>query len=92
MKDIAYFIGSCLNEHECDHWESELLDHYFNTLSEDVKVKNPDIDVNRLISDWRSLYPVAWTDFHRFIKGWITENWNSNSYSERVSRKVLEKL
>jgi Ecdysteroid kinase-like family len=92
MKDVAYFIGSCLPEHELDQWEKELLDQYFYTLSKAVKEKSPDIDVNKLVSDWRSLYHIAWTDFHRFIKGWCRENWKKTSYSERISRNVLEKL
>ncbi len=92
MKDVAYFIGSCLSEHECDRWESDLLDQYFYTLTKALKTKNSDIDINALVSDWRSLYHVAWTDFHRFIKGWISERWDSKSYSERISKKVLEQL
>ena len=92
MKDVAYFIGSCLSEDQCSKFESELLDHYFNTLTKAVKSKAQDIDVNALESNWRSLYHVAWTDFHRFIKGWIQEHWKSTSYSEQVSKKVLEQL
>lgn len=92
MKDVAYFIGSCLTDDECGKFETELLDHYFNTLINAVKIKAPEIDVNGLESDWRSLYHIAWTDFHRFIKGWINENWSRTSYSEKISKKVLEQL
>jgi len=36
MKDVAYFIGSCLNEDECESMESQLLDYYFSVLIDQV--------------------------------------------------------
>lgn len=92
MKDVAYFIGSCLYEDDCEKYEAELLDFYFQYLSEAVSQKKKDVDVAMLEADWRSLYPVAWTDFHRFIKGWSPGHWKINSYSERLSREVLKAL
>jgi len=37
----------------------------------------------------RGLFPLAWTDFHRFLKGWSPGYWKINSYSERMAREVL---
>lgn len=92
MKDVAYFIGSCLNENECAKWETLLLDYYFYVLSNALRVKQKDVDVQALEEDWRSLYGAAWTDFHRFIKGWSPGHWKINGYSERIVRETLEKL
>ncbi|MFT5387774.1 MAG: hypothetical protein ACI9F2_000349 [Lysobacterales bacterium] len=92
MKDVAYFIGSCLHEEDCAEFEVELLDYYFEHLKKSIKTKGKDIDVYALESEWRELYPVAWTDFHRFIKGWSPGHWKINSYSERLAREVLEQL
>ena len=92
MKDVAYFIGSCLYDNECERQESTLLDHYFAALSEAAKTKSPHTDITALESDWRALYPFAWTDFHRFIKGWSQGYWKRNSYSERLTKTVLEQL
>jgi hypothetical protein len=92
MKDVAYFIGSCLNEGECEKREDFLLDSYFSVLKDAVREKHRDIDVDALEDDWRKLYPVAWTDFHRFIKGWSPGHWNINSYSERLAKKVMATL
>ena len=33
MKDLAYFLGSCLSEEECEKRERELLDLYFEKFS-----------------------------------------------------------
>ncbi len=92
MKDVAYFIGSCLGEDDCEKYEKELLDYYFSVLTNVLKAKQKDIDVKALEENWRSLYAVAWTDFHRFIKGWSPGHWKINSYSERLAREVIEAL
>nr|WP_319512349.1 oxidoreductase family protein [uncultured Draconibacterium sp.] len=92
MKDLAYFIGSCMSENDCEKYEDKLLDIYFSHLREALQKKNTTIDFNALETDWRNLYHVAWADFHRFLKGWHPGHWKINSYSERVSREVIEKL
>lgn len=92
MKDVAYFVGSCLNEEECERRESDLLDYYFRALKQALKNKQKNIDTDTLEKEWRDLYPFAWTDFHRFLKGWSPGHWKINTYSERLSRKVLSQL
>ena len=92
MKDLAYFIGSCMSENDCEKYEGKLLDIYFSHLHEALRKKNTTIDGAALEADWRNLYHVAWADFHRFLKGWHPGHWKINSYSERVSREVIERL
>jgi thiamine kinase-like enzyme len=92
MKDVAYFIGSCLYEDDCEAMEKQILDFYFDALRAAVAEKHPDIDFEELEQEWRELYPVAWTDFHRFLKGWSPEHWKINSYSERLAREVMAQL
>ena len=92
MKDVAYFLGSCLDESECEAREDELLDFYFEVLAERLKTSDKEIDIELLISQWRELYHFAWADFHRFLKGWSPQHWKINSYSERVTREVLKSL
>ena len=87
MKDVAYFIGSCLNETECERLEEQILDTYFSFLQKQLKDKN-----DALEREWRSLYRVAWADFHRFLKGWSPGHWKINSYSERVTAEVIKNL
>jgi len=92
IKDVAYFIGSCLDEDECQQCESELLDFYFYTLKQALKKQHQTMDGDAIERDWRALYPVAWTDFHRFLKGWSPDHWKINGYSEGLAREVLAKL
>lgn len=92
MKDVAYFIGSCLNEIECETMEGQLLDYYFSVLVEQVAHKKLNLNPVDLENEWRELYPVAWADFHRFIKGWSPGHWKINSYSERLTTAVIKDL
>lgn len=85
MKDVAYFVGSCLNESECERWEAKILDTYFEQLQSALQESNEELE-----AEWRSLYRVAWADFHRFLKGWSPGHWKINSYSERVSAEVID--
>ena len=92
MKDLAYFVGSCLYEEDCERLETTILDEYFRELKSAVSKQNLEIDWKDLEENWRSLYPVAWADFHRFLKGWSPDHWKINSYSEKITRKVIQNL
>ncbi|MEM7383765.1 MAG: phosphotransferase [Verrucomicrobiota bacterium] len=92
MKDVAYFIGSCLDEEACEEQEEEILESYFSELREALGLHHPDVNAADAIAEWEALYPFAWTDFHRFLKGWSPGHWKIHSYSERLAREVLATL
>lgn len=87
MKDVAYFVGSCLYESDCERLESKLLDTYFTHLQNALGKKHEALE-----NEWRALYHVAWADFHRFLKGWSPSHWKINSYSERITAAVIKNL
>jgi hypothetical protein len=89
MKDVAYFIGSCLDEAGCERHETRLLEQYFSALKSALSERQSDIDPQAVEQEWRPLYPVAWTDFHRFVKGWSPGHWKIHDYSERMAAQVL---
>ncbi|WP_245574753.1 ecdysteroid 22-kinase family protein [Gaetbulibacter saemankumensis] len=92
IKDVAYFIGSCLYENDCEKFETELLDYYFSVLKSALIEMNSSMNFEALELEWRFLFPVAWTDFHRFMKGWSPGHWKINSYSEKLARQVIHQL
>lgn len=92
MKDVAYFISSCLDEAECERQESTLLDDYFNALKQALTRYQPQIDVAAVEAAWRPLYSVAWTDFYRFLKGWSPGHWKIHRYSERLAHEVVSRI
>ncbi len=92
MKDVAYFMSSCLDEIESERQAPALLDQYFSLLRDALEQTRNSLDFAELEEEWRSLYPVAWTDFYRFLQGWSPDHWKIHSYSERLARQVLDSL
>ena len=92
IKDVAYFISSCLYEEDCERHENELLNWYFAQLKEALEKRKSPIGPEDIEKDWRTLFPVAWADFHRFLKGWSPDHWKINGYSERITRDVVAQL
>lgn len=78
IKDVAYFMSSIFEEDELEANEGKCLDTYFKYLN------MPDVE-----KEWRQLYPLAWCDFYRFLKGWSPDHWKINSYSEKMKEKAL---
>ena len=89
MKDVAYFIGSCLSESECEEKEEQILDCYFGHLKAAIDYYQQSIDGVLLEESWRPMYRIAWADFHRFLKGWSPGHWKINRYSERIVSEVI---
>ena len=79
MKDVAYFLSSCLSSNDSIRYESELLACYFEELCKHIS----DEITDDLEEEWRSLYPVAWADFIRFLQGWAPDHYKLNEHSLR---------
>ncbi len=96
IKDVAYFIGSCLPGEDCKTFETELLDYYFDelhhALNQTKNQKQPDVYPSLIEQAWRPLYDVAWADFHRFVKGWSPGHWKIHDYSERLAQRVIARI
>ncbi|XP_062842160.1 uncharacterized protein pkdc isoform X2 [Trichomycterus rosablanca] len=50
------------------------------------------VNFSELENEWRELYSFAWTDFHRFLLGWMPGHHKINRYSRRLTQEVLQKL
>lgn len=97
MKDVAYFISSCLSEEAAARQQESLLGFYFEQLQVALSDRNtamnfPDLEFQALESEWRGLYPYAWADFCRFLAGWSPGHWKLNSYSDQITQAVLENI
>jgi len=94
MKDVAYFLGSCLSSSECELYEDGLLDYYFLELQKaSDNYRKPfsrdKIEFVTLKEEWRGLYPVACADFTRFLLGWMPTHQKVNEYSLKIMDSVL---
>ncbi|MEZ5009214.1 MAG: oxidoreductase family protein [Chitinophagales bacterium] len=89
MKDVVYFLGSCLTDNECEKLAPELLDFYFQKLEDSLTNCNFLIDFTTLEKEWRQMYPIAWADFHRFLLGWMPTHQKLTSYSKQQVKLAL---
>ena len=87
MKDVAYFVGSCLSEKDCSDLEEEILQFYFAELR--IALSQSEISVEKLEQEWRSLYRVAWADFQRFILGWSPQHRKLTAYSDALTERSI---
>ena len=89
MKDVAYFVGSCLNGAECERREEELLAAYFAELRACLP---PEVEAAALEAEWRALYPVAWADFERFMSGWSPGHRKLTDYSDATTERAIDEV
>jgi len=89
MKDVAYCVGSCLSGPECERREVALLDVYFSALRDCLP---DDVDAAALEAEWRSLYPVAWADFERFMSGWSPGHRKLTEYSDATTDRAIDQI
>ena len=90
MKDVVYFLGSCLDAETCKIHEETLLNHYFSVLNKSLTTFNPTISSNAVEEEYRSLYAIAWTDFTRFLMGWMPTHQKLNEYSTELMQKAIK--
>jgi hypothetical protein len=89
MKDVAYFMGSCMGEEACERHEKHYLDYYFKALKQAMDRYHKQLDFTELEQEWRELFPVAWTDFYRFLQGWMPTHYKINRYTRKLADQVL---
>jgi hypothetical protein len=92
MKDVAYFLGSCLSSEACDKNETELLAYYFSELEKAVGQKDVNINFKGLEAEWREMYPFTCADFTRFLLGWMPSHQKINPYNLKLLDYVLDSI
>ena len=91
MKDVAYFLGSCLESDELQQKEPSLLHFYFQALHQSLQSTKSTLNFNSLEEEWRALYPFACADFARFLLGWSPYHKKLNTYLLGKLTEVLSK-
>jgi hypothetical protein len=89
IKDVAYFLSSCLTDAECEAQAPQHLETYFGFLRAHL---SDDVDKDAVVTEWRGLYPAAWADFHRFLAGWAPDHWKIHSYTHQMSAQAIAEL
>jgi hypothetical protein len=89
VKDVAYFLSSCLAPNDCQAAVPGHLDAYFRELRAQLRSGGAPLDVTALEREWRELFPLAWVDFYRFLLGWAPGQFDRDPYSELLTSQVL---
>ena len=90
VKDVAYFLSSCLSSARLQAEAEACLEDYFLMLARALQEREvPADEIDVLIREWRALYPVACADFYRFLLGWEPSSSFRDRYLEAVTRGVL---
>ncbi len=89
VKDLAYFLGSCFTEEECALYEKELVTIYFSTLKQALTDYNS-TQKTALEAEWRTLYPLAWADFNRFLLGWLPGHHKLHAFALAKNQEAIK--
>jgi hypothetical protein len=92
VKDLAYFLGACLNQDDLFKHEKTVLDEYFLQLKNALLHYQVEVDFTQLQQEWRSLYAFAWADFYRFLLGWSPGHYKINPYMQKQTDLALASL
>lgn len=87
IKDVVYFLGSCLDSEALYMHAPNLLDQYFSDFKEASAASS--LNVEALEKEYRSLYPFAWADFERFMTGWSPGHQKLSQYSAEQTKAAL---
>lgn len=87
VKDVAYFLSSCLSPRECESQAASFVDGYFAELTAALPTDGAEIE-----GEWRELLPFAWADFQRFLLGWAPGQFDRDSYAKARVNEVLRAL
>ena len=70
IRDVAYFLDCCLSASNSESQADDWLDYYFAVLRQAIHQDGHVLDMGDLEREWRTLFPVAWSDYCRFWQGW----------------------
>lgn len=69
VRDVAYLLSGGSAE-RAGLGEDEALERYFEHLRAALAPSLGRASARELELEWRTLYPLAWADFQRFLAGW----------------------
>ena len=92
VKDLAYFLSSCFDERGLQKYATRWCDEYFSLLVAAIEREHASVDARAVEAEWRTLYPVAWGDFVRFLNGWAPGHSKLHGYSLTMTQTALAQV
>ena len=92
VKDVAYFLSSCLAPQECGVLVPHYVDRYFEQLRSALVRRRAPVSPEEVEAEWRALFPLAWVDLYRFLQGWAPGAYDPDPFSDAMTAEVLRGL
>jgi len=92
VKDLAYLAGSCLSSEQLFHYDERVVDEYLHQAHQAITHYQTCINVELFAKEVRTLYPVAWADFYRFLLGWNPQSGKIGDYMKHQANIGLEQI
>tara|TARA_R110002012_G_scaffold50382_1_gene130362 strand:+ start:400 stop:1389 length:990 start_codon:yes stop_codon:yes gene_type:complete len=96
VKDVMYFLGSCLSAPVLLKKHDSYVDYYFAQFRAAILPAHTDEAnlrwVDEIEQEWRALIPFAWADFHRFMLGWSPEHVKINEFMQGQTARALNSV
>ncbi|BDY05003.1 aminoglycoside phosphotransferase family protein [Ferrimonas sp. YFM] len=93
VRDLAYLLGSVLEDDALQARAFELLAHYCQALGHRLTERGwTTTEVDKVLAEQQALFPFAWADFERFLQGWRPGHWKLGRFSRGMTRRALQLL
>ncbi|WP_111977749.1 phosphotransferase [Algibacillus agarilyticus] len=92
VKDLAYLVGSCLQNQQLFDYDERVVEAYLTHLKQALTLYEKPIDFMALTTETKTLYPIAWADFYRFLLGWNPQSWKISDYMKHQAALGLAQL
>ncbi|MCF6434327.1 aminoglycoside phosphotransferase family protein [Pseudoalteromonas sp. MMG022] len=89
IQDVMLYFTSVFDNDGLYTHADELLEYYFVKLADNLITKHSMQNSRDIVSCWRELWPVVWSDFHRFLLGWKPDHFKINDYMCEQSQNTL---
>jgi len=89
IKDVIYFMSSSIEPEDCKKMQGWILDTYFEALKEAMEYYRSPFLFKDVEKEYKEMFYFAWADFLRFLKGWSSEHYKINQYSEDIKKEAL---
>ncbi|ACJ29264.1 Conserved hypothetical protein [Shewanella piezotolerans WP3] len=92
MKDVIYFLGSCLDNATLEQNFDDLIDVYFSALKASLAEINSKHSFKEVEQEWRGLINIAWADFERFLAGWAPDHTKRTLFSHKLTQIAITQI
>lgn len=91
MRDLAYLLDCRFDDGISDASVAPVLDEYFAVFRSSLDAGHL-ARADAIESEWRALFPVAWLDFQRFLRGWSPAYARPSAALEKRIRSELSRI